>query len=428
MVQSHAGTAPAGGANSPSGLFRRPGSRRLAQWLGLIFLLAVAIGCLLFELGLQFASKRNTLDFLALYTSGVMLRQGAGKQLYDVALQTRVEHQLLPESIRLPFYHPPFEAWLLEPLAYLPLREAFLAWTAFNLLVLGLVFYLSRFTGYRIDQDRRLVWLVASLPAVAGALVKGQDSLPLALIFLLAFLALKKRRDGLAGLVLGAGLFRFEIMLPFLFVFFLRRRWKLLAGAAVVGAAEVGASLAIVGWGGLVRYAGIIAQAGRARGSEMGGVAAQMPSLRGALAALFGSAIPSGFLFPLVLVLTLLLLGWAAWQFRSVSQPRSSTFDLQFALVLIATLLASYHLFVYMLTPLLVAAFLILGHERATQAAGRKADRAGTILLLLVGLVPVVGTLMRFYQFSVVAVVLLGLCAWCGQENVATSLHAGQEP
>ncbi|HEV2387826.1 MAG TPA: hypothetical protein VGS20_11290 [Candidatus Acidoferrales bacterium] len=37
--------------------------------------------------------------------------------------------------------------------------------------------------------------------------------------------------------------------------------------------------------------------------------------------------------------------------------------DLEFALATVAALLASYHLFVHELTPLLVAAFPILGYE-----------------------------------------------------------------
>lgn len=406
-----------GGAETSTAPLGRFLSRGVWRRVGVLVLLGAATGCLLLELNLQFANKKNTLDFLAFYTAGTMLRHGEARRLYDLGLQAQLERQLLSESTPLSFYHPAYEAWVFEPLAHLSLSRAFLSWTVVNLVVLGLVFWLFRSIGYPLDQDRRLVWLIASLPAVAGTLVKGQDTMPLALVFLLAFLALKKRREVLAGLVLGMGLFRFEVLLPFLFIFFLRRRWKVLAGSAVMAAAGVAGSVAIVGWKGLVQYFEILVQAGRARGSLMSGNVAQMPSLRGALAALFGPFIPTGFFFPLALVGTLLLLGWAAWEFRDVGRAEKRAFDLQFSLALIAALIASYHLFVYVLTPLLVAAFLILGWERAAQQSGRPIDRAGTILLLLVGLVPICGSLAHFYDFSVLVIVLFGLAAWCAQED-----------
>ena len=192
---------PAGGTkkDSGTGLASRSASQKLLRWLGRLLLLSVAVGCLLLELSLQFGNKKNTLDFLAFYTAGTILRQGAGKQLYDLTLQSSIGHRLLPDSLTMLFYHPPFEAWLFEPLAGFSLPHAFLLWSVVNLAVLGRIFYLFRFTGYQLDQDRRLIWLLASLPIVAGVIVKGQDSLLLALVFLLAFLALKRRRDVVSG-------------------------------------------------------------------------------------------------------------------------------------------------------------------------------------------------------------------------------------
>ncbi|HVB99350.1 MAG TPA: hypothetical protein VNJ12_08490, partial [Candidatus Dormibacteraeota bacterium] len=76
---------------------------------------------------------------------------------------------------------------------------------------------------------------------------------------------------------------------------------------------------------------------------------------------------------------TLLLLFWAAWEFRHVSDPANSSFDLEFSLATVAALLASYHLFVHELTPLIVTGFLIR-------------------------------------SFSVLFIVLLGLMVWLSQE------------
>lgn len=422
---------PAGVAGQPVSHFKSgPPERRVSKpawkWFVMIFVLAAAVGCLLLELYLQFGNTKNTMDFLAFYASGAILRHGAGGRLYDVALQIGLEHKFFPQRFLLPFYHPPFEAWLFAGLTYFPVRQAYLIWTVVNLIVLGLVFYMLRYTGYQLDQDRRLVWLAASAYIVAGVLVKGQDALLLAAVFVLAFLALKKKQDVAAGLILGVGLFRFEIVLPFVFIFLLRRRWKLLAGFSVMGLTALVVSLLTVGSRGLLQYAKVLVEAGEARGSVIvsRGDLAAMPSLRGAFATLLGGIIPRGVLFPVVLACTLLLLGWAAWTFKNISKPESRAFDVEFSLAVIVAVIASYHLFLYMMTPLILAAYLMLGHEAAARREGALKDRAATILWLLFAFVPVVGFAAHFYHFTVLFMIVIGLAVWCAQESRA--LMAGQ--
>ncbi len=390
--------------------------KRRKQWAALM-LLAAAVATLLFILRFVVAHPVGTLDFVNAYTAGTILRTGSAAKLYSLHLQQAIESRLAPGGQFLPYDHAPFEAWLFLPLALMPYRQAYLVWAGFNLLVLGLVFYLLPYTGYRLDADSRLVWLATCLPLAAGVLVLGQDSLLLAPVFLLAFLALKRRRDLVAGLILGAGLFRFEILLPFVFVFLLRRRWKVLAGFSIAAVAAVLASVPLVGWGGLAAYGKVLLEVGRATGSEANGVnVGAMPSLRGALAAFSNGAIPPAFIFPLVLAGTLLLLAWAAWEFRSIAEPERPAFDLQFSFAVIAALLASYHLFVHELTPLMVVAFLLLGYEGIARRGQKLLCRPGTMLLLLLSLTMIVGAALDFHNFSVLFVVLFGLIVWLSRE------------
>lgn len=382
-----------------------------------LVLVAAALLLLLLMLRFIVAHPKGTLDFVNLYTAGRIVHEGSAAKLFDLSLQRRIEDQLAPGGQFLPFDHPPFEAWLCLPLAFLPYRQAYLLWAVFNLLVLGLVFRFLPCTGYRLGENSKLVWLAACLPIAAGALVLGQDSLLLALIFLFAFLALKKRRDVLAGLVLGVGLFRFEILIPFVFVFFLRRRWKVLLGFSLASVLALFLSLALVGWSGLVQYGKVLLEMGRTTGSAANGInVATMPSLRGALATFFGALIPSRLLFPLVVAGSLMLLLCAAWEFRSIAEPEGRAFDLQFSFAVIASLLASYHLFVHELTPLIVLAFLFLGYEDLTRRSDVLLKRSGSMLLLLFFLVMAVGGVLRFRSFSVVFVVLVGLLAWLAGE------------
>ncbi|HEV2387747.1 MAG TPA: glycosyltransferase 87 family protein [Candidatus Acidoferrales bacterium] len=389
-------------------------------------LLGAGLVLLFFSLDFVVRHPQGTLDFANLYTGATILRQGHIRQLYDLGYQERIERQFIGDGHFLLFEHPPFEAWLYLPFAYLSYRRAFVAWAAFNLCLLGLIFYLIRFTGYRLGDASRYVWLAVCFPLVAGNLALGQDALLLALVFLLAYLALKQRREFASGLLLGLGLFRFEITLPFVAIFFLRRRWRLLLGFSIMCLLALGCSVTMIGWSGIEQYARIILAASRTGGSAESADVGAMPSLRGALVTLAGGAMPAPYLFSVVLAGSLLLLGLAAAQFTSVARPEARAFDLEFSLSVVATLLASYHLFSQVTTPLILAAFLVLGYEDQAPPGVPWADRKGSLLFLLFTLVLIAGGIAHFREYSVLAVVLLGLYVWLGRE--ISRLHKGRAP
>jgi len=164
-------------------------------------------------------------------------------------------------------------------------------------------------------------------------------------------------------------------------------------------------------------YANVLLAVGKATGSAANGInVVTMPSLRGALAAFSSGAIPPTLLLPLVVAGSLLLLTWAAWEFRAIAKPDSPAFDLQFSFAVIAALLASYHLFSHELTPLIVVAFLLLGYECGVQRSQPLRDRPGTMLLLLFSLTMIGGAVLGFRDFSVLFVVLFGLLVWLARE------------
>jgi hypothetical protein len=400
----------------PSGSASRSHGKSLQRPLGLA-LLAAALTCLFFILHYVVTHPVGTLDFANFYTAGTILREGLSHQLYNLSLQLKIERPLSPAGPFLPFYHPPFEALLFAPFAYLPFSLAFLIWDALNLAVLGIIFYLLLHAGPSLDDDSSLIWLATCFPLATGVMVLGQDSLLLPLVFLLAYIAMKRRREFAAGLALGLGLFRFEILLPFVFVFLLRRRWKVLAGVFASGAGALGASVAVVGWSGLYNYAKALIEVAQSSGKWSSGLeVVTMPSLRGALAAFFGGAIPHSWLFPVAISGSLLLLVSAAWKFGSIAEPERPAFDLQFSFAVIAALLASYHIFSHELTPLIVVAYLVLGYERVKQRDKKLLDRPGAMLLLVFALTMIVGVAVGFRNFSVLFVVLFGFLVWLWEE------------
>jgi hypothetical protein len=392
--------------------------KKAIQWIVLLALFAAAFAALTIPLNQQTSDRTDTLDFANFYVAGRIVRQGQSKNLYNLALQQKIEREISPGGPFQPYYHPPFQALLFAPFTLLSYPHAFLLWAAMNLLVLGLIIYLLRFTGSLLDTAGYWIWMAICLFFVLVALALGQDTLLLALVFLLAFLALKRRRDYAAGLVLGLGLFRFEILLPFVFIFLLRRRWKLFAGFCTVGAALLAVSAAIVGWSGLVRYVQTLVEVGGAGTGAWAdrSSASMMPCLRGAFDTLLGGALPHNFLFPAILTATLALLGWAAWEFKSVDRPGDPSFDLEFSLAMVAALLAGYHVFLSELTPLIVAGLLILSYEATRPRKGILEKRRGTALLLLVFAVVAGGALVHSQAFSVEAIVMLGMMVWLSRE------------
>lgn len=392
----------------------------------LLLLVLLAGVFLLFALGQIVQNPEGEWDFIGLYTAGKIVREGSARQLYDVSLQKSVEHGFLPRGRFFPLDHPPFEAWLGLPLAYLSFAHAFVAWGGLNLALFGLVLYLLSCTGFRLDTTGLLVWLAACIPLLGGVLLLGQDSLLILPAFILAFLELRKRRDYAAGLVLGLGLFRFEIMFPLLFIFLLRRRWKVVAGFSVSALVALLASLALVGWRGMLDYARVLFEVGHATGSQANGVnVVTMPTLRGAVATLFRGVAAPQMMFPLILLGTLALLGWAAWEFRNIARPQEPAFALEFSLAVLAALLASYHLFVHELTPLIVIGFFMLAYEATRRRQGILENRKGTALLLIFAAVYGIGGIVfHFRDFSVLVIVLLGLMVWLSQE--LSALHRAE--
>jgi Glycosyltransferase family 87 len=382
-----------------------------------VVLLAVALLAGLFSLIDASAHDRtHTLDFATFYTGGQIVRQGLSRQLYHLPTQAAIQHRF--DDTLLPYMHPPFEALLFVPFTIFSYPHALLIWDALNLLVWGLVVSRLEATGYRLGRPEKAVWWCISAVFLFAILILGQDSLLLVPVFLFAFLDLKRGRELAAGLWLGAGLFRFELVLPFVFIFLLRRRWKVLGGFFTVSVLALGVSVAMLGWRGLIDYARLLVQAGQAVGSQADSVhVATMPSLRGLLVAIFGRIVPENLLFPLVMAASLGLLIWAAWQFRDASHPRSAAFDLEFSMAAVAALLVSYHVFVHELTPLVVIAYLLLGYEAARPRKGVLGNRGATALLSLFVAIFGVGWLVFHVKaLFVEALVLLALMAWLSAE------------
>jgi len=130
------------------------------------------------------------------------------------------------------FLYPPGTAWFYLPLRLLPLDIAFWA----HAVVVGLIAVAGGFVGARaFDLDRRVA-LVATLawtPTLAAA-ASGQNA-PLAMLLaLIAIYGLRNDRQVLAGLAVGAMLYKPTLALPMFVLLLLRRQWTALLVATAV--------------------------------------------------------------------------------------------------------------------------------------------------------------------------------------------------
>ncbi len=359
----------------------RPAGWRLT---GKLYLAAVLVMyCLVFWNARELIAKGYP-DFTIYYTAGTMVRQGMGPNLYDDAKQFEVQQRFAPQVATrlaaLPFNHPPFEALLFVPFSLFPYRTAYLLWMLANLAMLVALPILIRPCVPATAAWPSPVWSTLSLAffPVFFALFQGQDAILLMFLYGLAFVALRKQRLVSAGAWLGCGLFKFHLILPFLFLLLiqqktLQRRGRILFGFGLVGAFLGAVSFATVGMRQMLAYPSYVLglEATMARGAIM---PSDMPNLRGAL---YLIAAPLRHFDLLAVALSAVLFLVAALLSRSrvggsqhnEGEPNRAD-DLKFALAVFATVLVSYHGLGYDLSILALPILLLYGGLKDSVSSG----------------------------------------------------------
>lgn len=304
-------------------------------------------------------------DLASFYGAGRILRSGLGHKLYDFQTQWDVQRSFSPGvTIRhspLSYNHAPFEAWIFAALAGFSYDTAYVIWATVNLAMLAIIAGLLRkyLPGGHGLAFTFLV-LLAFFP-VFVALLQGQDSILLLLIYVLAFQNFKSGRNFLAGVFLGLGLFKVHLVLPLLTILVLQKHLRILAGFTVSAIALFLVSLGTVGWNNVIHYPQYVWRLNQHH--DLGAITPRlMPNLRGLLEGFMDGRIPRPYVTALVMGISiaLVLLVAAAWR-RTGSRPSisPSSKDLGFSLAVLTVVLVSYHLYVYDATLLVLPAILV---------------------------------------------------------------------
>ena len=363
--------------------------RRVQRWVA-AFLLAMTITHLVIAWQERKLIARGYGDFSAFYTAGLMVRQGMGHQLYDRRQQWEVQQEFASEvSIRqgpMPFIRPPFEAFLFLPFTFFSYPVALALWSAFKLALLWVT--LTLLSGRKAFAPLYPPWLETILCLgffpVFLDFYQGQDAVLLLLLFVLALKCLNGDRDVAAGILLGLGLFKFQLVIPIVIVLILAGHARVLGGFVFSALVLAAVSCGIAGPSVLRDYPAYLLQLNRSPGIGM--VTAQsMPNLRGLLTVWVGRAPYPGPIHWLLLPVAIAAFAYTAWLWRSRGRNGFQALALGYSLAIAVTILTSYYAYSYDLTLLLVPLMLIAADfsERSNlSSSGKKLLLAAFPLLI----------------------------------------------
>lgn len=323
---------------------------------------------------------RGRADFRHLYTAGYMVRSGQASKLYDYETEKALQNTLVsPGTIALPFNHLAYEALLFVPFSLVRYSIAYFLFMGFNLALLGVAFRLL----LPALENLRRVWFLLPWAVFFGffpitiALMLGQDSILLLLLLVLAGLAFNQDREFHAGLLLGLGLFKFQIVLPIALLFLVWRRWRFIAGFASSAAGAAVISLLVVGLAQVRVYLSSLLSmsvglASKADQFRFGISPTSMPNLRGLIFAMAGGRLPTFWVQAITAATSVAVLVWVAVAARDRLRG-SSTVALLVAIT--AACVVSYHMLIHDLTVMLVPLTLILSRFMESEATGDVSGR-----------------------------------------------------
>jgi len=348
-------------------------------------------------------------DFSQFYAAAQMVRQGLGRNLYD--LRTQAEFQLQVASVHVFYNHPPFETLVFLPLTYFGYRAAYTLWTLISVGLLAAAALLIesqtrisstifRYTRIPVDFGLAFVLFLTFAP-VTTCLLLGQDSMLMLLVYTLVFVLLQSGAEFRAGCVLAFGLFKFQLIVPFVLILVLRRMWPAARGFAVAGSLLIFTSIGVSGIQVLAAYPRFLLF--ESSHQQVAGFAPEyMPNIRGALHLLSNGRLGS----PVFGTLVALTSGLVLW--LVAKNWRNEQLGLSLSAAIFATLLVSYHLYNYDLTLLLLPIAIVCG-EFARRDRPLSSQPVLSAALVILFIPPLHRLLLLHGLYALMAIPIVGL-------------------
>jgi hypothetical protein len=355
-----------------------------------LILAGLVTACLVYHAAILWESRERIAagygDFIIFYTGAQIINDGRSKELFKIETQDAYQAKFDVPQLEwpMPFNHAPYELLPFLPVARLSYTAAHAVWSGLNLVLLMVMLgWLLRY----VDSPHRFFIAAAALAwfPTMEAFRQGQDSIMSAALLLAVFVALKRGADSWAGVFLALGLYKPQLVLPMAGGFLVARRWRTLLAFSVTGGILVAVSLAMVGWQGAVDLIEILRSMGRYSYIVY---PPNMPNVRGLFHVLLDpKAFPTAIGF-LTIVISLSLYAFCLYFWRQDWNTGDPGFDLKYSLIIVTTVLVSYHLYSHDLFPLvlpLVLMFRYFGSGTSSDSLPGKTF----FLLVLVLLLPI---------------------------------------
>jgi hypothetical protein len=337
-------------------------------------------------------------DFTSFYTAAHIIRAGEGANLYDLETQARFQdpwlrpHGWVFKDGLMVYVYPPFFALPFLPLTFLPLGWAFHIWNIVSafLLFAAIRTMIGRGGASRFGHPALILLIVVSFFPVFEVFNKGQSTFLLLYLLAVFYCQLRRGRDLPAGIALGLGLMKPQLTLLFLLWGITRKSWRMIAAFFATALALAAASLAIVGPGGIRQYL-LLSRTAMSWDGPYSFLPALMPNLRGTLFRinrLLGwlglDTLCGRDIFILSLIATCIVVGLLIYC-RMRGGRYENAFDLNFTLVLLASLAVPPYVYNHDLALTLLVGFIVSSLYQATGAtlSARRFVAAGHIALML---------------------------------------------
>jgi hypothetical protein len=354
---------------------------------------------------------RGLADFRQLYAAGYMVRTGNGHLLYNYEVQKRFQSQLVAKDQRaVPFIRPAYQALFFVPLSLLSYREAYLVFLVFNVFLLGSCYLLlrSRLKSLGGQFSWLPLALFLSFLPVSIALLQGQDTIILMTLLAAAMVFQGCKRDFAAGILIGLGLFKLQIVLPIFFLLIAARRWRFASGFVAAAILVTVLSGWVLGFGRIGDSLTWLWSVGSGAASRTGAVdivldTSYMPNLRGLIVGVIGKIVPISYLQMITLAISgtvfLVVAIWGRVKLRSSN-----------ALVMATTTstVVTYYLLIHDLSVMLLPILAILAQSMQPGDNQTLLERLSAWLATFLLVAPMCIFVLP-HHFYVVSLPLIGL-------------------
>jgi hypothetical protein len=363
---------------------KEPRSRREIQ-IALAFTVMLVAGVLLFCAAFD---HPQDFDFAGCYSAGLISREAGTAKVYDVQRQMQVQRSVLGRTQLFLYAYPPVHALMFAQLARFPYVTAYIIWGCLDIVLWALFVCLMRpYAAIPRDPLRYLMLCFLFLPAWA-ALVLGQSSLILLVLYTLTYICLRHRHDYWAGVFLGLGLLKYHLVLPFALILLLRGKWRVIAGFGLACSVLVALSFWTAGSAGVLAYGRLMLDIVRDPANpayESFSPRHIMPTIWGFFTALLGRYVSLVWIKILAAMTCVGLVFFTALRWRREELHRGEeSLAPMFASALSVSLLVTPHLYTYDLTLMLLVMLLMFNSFRWTaDASWRRSLTIAAVLLYL---------------------------------------------